>query len=131
MILTISTQEKLALYADDALLFLGNTSDSISNLMSLICKFGSFSGFTINWEKQTPHIKLEILQEPKDSGGLVVPNLLYYYMTAELQHFMAWRDPSNHDPIKRILATVLLMIIWWSVWKWGNLDLNISTLLYS
>lgn len=44
-------EDKLALYVDDALLFLGDSNESHSSLMSLTTTFGSFSGFTINWDK--------------------------------------------------------------------------------
>lgn len=41
-------EDKLSLYGDDALLFLGYTDYS---LMTLIKMFGSFSGFNINWDR--------------------------------------------------------------------------------
>lgn len=41
-------EEKLALYADGALLFLGHTTNSITSLMTLVQRFGTFSGFKIN-----------------------------------------------------------------------------------
>lgn len=44
-------EDKLALYADDSLLFLGDTSTSLVKLMELIHTFGTFSGFTINLDK--------------------------------------------------------------------------------
>lgn len=37
------------LYADDMLLFLGDTSPSLSRVMSIISDFGRYSGLTINW----------------------------------------------------------------------------------
>lgn len=56
---------------------------------------------------QTPHIGLEMLQEPKDAGRLAVPNPLYYYMAPQLQHLTAWHNSDFHDPIKYIFATLL------------------------
>lgn len=43
--------EKVALYADDLLLFLGDTSDSLSSAITLITEFGDYSGLRINWGK--------------------------------------------------------------------------------
>lgn len=43
--------DKIALYADDTLLFLGDTCSSLENVMSLIETYGSFSGYKINWSK--------------------------------------------------------------------------------
>lgn len=44
-------EEKIALYADDALIFLGDTLDSLEELMTLVSAFGQLSEFSINWEK--------------------------------------------------------------------------------
>lgn len=41
----------LSLYADDVLLYISKPQISIPHLLSLIKDFGSFSGFTINWDK--------------------------------------------------------------------------------
>lgn len=39
------------LYADYALLYLGDTATSLQTLMGIITDFGEISGFTINWSK--------------------------------------------------------------------------------
>lgn len=44
-------EEKVALYADDLLLFLRDTQTSLSKAMDIIKDFGHLSGLTINWEK--------------------------------------------------------------------------------
>lgn len=48
---TEGRHQHLSLYADDILLYISNPEKSIPPLFDLIDKFGSFSGFTINWEK--------------------------------------------------------------------------------
>lgn len=57
--------EKVLLYADDALLFLGDMDKSLTSLMSLIHTFGSFLGFAINWNKS--------ILFPLDDPNLTIP----------------------------------------------------------
>lgn len=59
--------EKLMLYADDMLLFLGDTSQSLLGVMNIIEQFGHFSGLTINWSKSA----LMMLDE---SGDVNLPD---------------------------------------------------------
>ncbi len=46
-----NTTHKIALYADDILLFLINPDTSLKALLNLIDGFSSFSGYKINWTK--------------------------------------------------------------------------------
>lgn len=46
-----SLEDKIALYADDMLLFLEDTSSSLTAAFEAIKLFGTFSGLTINWNK--------------------------------------------------------------------------------
>lgn len=46
-------EDKLSLYADDTLIFLGDTAGSLKSVMCLINQFGQYSGFTINWHKSS------------------------------------------------------------------------------
>ena len=46
-----SHADVISLYADDTLLYLGDTGESLRAVMSLIDYFGSLSGFSINWDK--------------------------------------------------------------------------------
>lgn len=59
------------------------------------------------WRKQVPRIKLETLQEAKDSGGLAVPNPYYYFIAAQLQHLTGWQDSELSDPASKIICTLL------------------------
>lgn len=43
--------KKSMLYADDTMLLLGDTSESLREAMSVIGGFGTFSGLAINWSK--------------------------------------------------------------------------------
>lgn len=44
-------EERVSLYADDMLLYLGDSAESLLAAVSLIREFGDFSGFRINWHK--------------------------------------------------------------------------------
>lgn len=56
-------EDKISLYAEDGLLFLGDTSNSLNSVISLINHFSTFSGFKINWDKSCIMImdSLEVL----------------------------------------------------------------------
>ena len=47
----LGTQHKISAYADDVILFISNPKTSISPLLQLINRFGSFSGYKINLGK--------------------------------------------------------------------------------
>lgn len=44
-------EEKLSLYADDALLYLQDANDSLKAALDLFNEFGHYSGVWIHWEK--------------------------------------------------------------------------------
>lgn len=44
-------EDKISLYADGTLTYLGNTAGFLTVVMQLIEKFGMYSGFAINWHK--------------------------------------------------------------------------------
>lgn len=46
-------EDKVELYADNKLLFLGDTQTSLLNVMKIIKNFRQFFGLTMNWEKYT------------------------------------------------------------------------------
>lgn len=56
-------EDKMALYVDDTLVFLGDMGLSVSAVMSLIDLYGSFSGFNINWDKS-----VMLLVDPEPTG---------------------------------------------------------------
>lgn len=43
--------EKIMLYADDMMLFLGDSNHSLTGVMSILSEFAHYSGLTINWSK--------------------------------------------------------------------------------
>lgn len=44
-------REKIMLYADDMMLFLGDTAASLAEVTTVISRFGHYSGLAINWSK--------------------------------------------------------------------------------
>lgn len=44
-------EERISLYADDLLLYLGDVQSSISPVMAIVREFGEWSGLRINWDK--------------------------------------------------------------------------------
>lgn len=46
-----SEEERIALDADDALIFLGDTQQSLKQVINIFSEFGRLSSLTINWEK--------------------------------------------------------------------------------
>lgn len=46
-------EERVSLYADDMLLYLGDPELSLSNAFNVIQEFGNFSGFRIDWSKSS------------------------------------------------------------------------------
>lgn len=44
-------EERVSLYADDMLLYLRDSDESLTTAVSLIREFGDFSGFRINWTR--------------------------------------------------------------------------------
>ncbi|XP_073497707.1 exosome complex component RRP46 isoform X1 [Phyllobates terribilis] len=55
------------------------------------------------WGKKQARIRLEILQRPKDEGGLALPNPEMYFLAAQSQHFRGWSFSGSGGSIKRIL----------------------------
>lgn len=72
-------EEKISLYADDALIYLGDTAASSRTVMEIIGDFGSFSGFTINWSKSTL-MPIDQLKEqlPEGAEQIVIVNSFKY-----------------------------------------------------
>lgn len=48
---TRSTDNKLALYADDVILFISEPNSRIPNILNLTKYYGTFSRYKINWDK--------------------------------------------------------------------------------
>lgn len=44
-------EDRIALFADDVLFFLGDVETSLNPVMQMVVEFGRFSGLVINWDK--------------------------------------------------------------------------------
>ena len=121
-------EDKLALYADDALLFLGDTSASLIHLMELVYTFGTFSGFKINWDKSTllpldplsgplPQIadQIKVVDKFKYLGIMVHSNLdQYIKLNVEpvLKKFQEKTTSWNKLPLSVVGRCNLIKMIW-------------------
>ncbi|XP_056407014.1 uncharacterized protein LOC130298133 [Hyla sarda] len=95
-----TVEEKVALYADDMLLFLGDTAHSLAPVMSLITEFGSYSGLLINWDKSVL-LPLEPLPE--------VPQITIskIQIVSSFKYLGIHITPSLHDFVPRNLLPIL------------------------
>lgn len=83
--------DKVALYADDILLFLADTQESLETAMRIVREFGNFSGLLINWEKSVI-LPIDTLCEPlphQASQVQVVRHMKYLGINIT-------RDPSQY-----------------------------------
>lgn len=73
-----SGEERIVLYADDILLFLGDIDSFLAVAMNIIADFGYFSGLVINWEKSAlmPVDPINFLPAPV--GQLMVVDRMKY-----------------------------------------------------
>lgn len=55
------------------------------------------------WKKGVPRIKYEMLQHPKDEGGLAVPNPWLYFLASQLQYLKGWDVAESTDPAHKLL----------------------------
>lgn len=59
------------MYADDSLLYLGDTRGTLLNVMTLIKDFGDLSGFSINWNKSVL-LPIDPIIDPLPQGAEMV-----------------------------------------------------------
>lgn len=83
-------REQICLYADDALLYLPDASNSLEETLRTIDLFGSFSGIRINWNKSIlfpisqppllppPHIPLQVVTKFRYLGIEIQKDLSCY-----------------------------------------------------
>uniref|UniRef100_A0A3Q3AUI9 Reverse transcriptase domain-containing protein n=1 Tax=Kryptolebias marmoratus TaxID=37003 RepID=A0A3Q3AUI9_KRYMA len=77
-ILVKGTEHRISLYADDILLYIGDTGSSLTHLLSVFDLFGSISGYKINWSKSSLlHLGSIIPTSPLPSSIPVVSHFKY------------------------------------------------------
>lgn len=62
-----------------------------------------FSDFV--WRGGKPRIRLEILQQPIDKGGIAIPNARLYFIASQLQHWHGWEAVDMEDLTQKIIAS--------------------------
>lgn len=109
-------EERLSLYADDALLYLNEDGPSLQAALCIFDHFGGLSGVKINWTKSVIF--------PLDGGGTSGPHTSPLKMVREFKYLgiVITRHPSefiakNLTPVIHTLRTKCS--------AWGNLQLNL------
>lgn len=51
------------------------------------------------WERRNPRIRKQVLQRPKLSGGMALPNFQQYFWAANLRSILHWQNVDSIDPI--------------------------------
>lgn len=104
-------RKQISLYADDALLYLPDASDSLEEALLIIDRFGSFSGIRINWTKS--------ILFPLTSPPLLPPSHIplqpvskFRYLGIEVQ-----KEPSCYltDNVYPILQELTRCLTWKSL----------------
>lgn len=72
-------EERISLYADDTLVYLADTNESLRALLEEVTTFGDYSGFRVNWDKSSlfPLDVITPLQIHPDSKLQVVSSFRY------------------------------------------------------
>lgn len=70
--------DRIVLNANDALLFLGDTGASLTFLMSTILIFGSFSAFTIHWNKSVLPLESQQVMPPQCAQQIKIVSSFKY-----------------------------------------------------
>ncbi|CAJ0960101.1 unnamed protein product [Ranitomeya imitator] len=85
-------EERVALYADDILLFLADPVASLEGAIGIIERFGSVSGLRINWSKSILFKVDDVDGEPLEDGRLEVTTLIHGQHGKDKEHSKAIRD---------------------------------------
>lgn len=78
------------LYANDTMLFLGDTSDFLREAMLLIAGFGVFSSLVMNWTKSS----VMPLDSPVDNQGPILHNIS---IASSLKYLGVYVTPQPRD----------------------------------
>ncbi|CAJ0947220.1 unnamed protein product [Ranitomeya imitator] len=92
-------EERMALYADDILLFLADPVASLEGAIGIIERFGSVSGLRINWSKSILFKVDDVDWEPLEDGRLEV--------TSKFKYLGIWVSMPVTDYIHENLTPIL------------------------
>ena len=65
------------------------------------------------WNKKQPRIKYSILQKPRKTGGMALPNFLFYYWAANIRAVSYWKenDSTSHTWVSMEENSTQVMLI--------------------
>lgn len=109
--------ETISTYADDTLLYLEDSYVSLPTVLTLIERFGTFSGLRINWDK-SQILPLDSYPRPKDRATLPlqrVDNIKYLGIRTT-------RNPNDYISLN---ITPLYAMLKQKTQTWANLPLGV------
>lgn len=86
--------ETISTYADDTLLYLDDSADSLPTVLALIEHFGTFSGLCINWDK-SQILPLDSFPPPKDRAVLPLQRV----DSIKYLGIQTTQDPADYIPL--------------------------------
>lgn len=95
-----NTEHKVALYADDVILFVSHMSKTIPAILNLINDFGKISGYTVNKTKSSMlllNVKEAEKPTPQALHFKVVDN--FEYLGIEIRRKLNWIVSSNYESL--------------------------------
>ncbi len=104
-ICTGALEHRIALYADDAIIFLSELGKSIPSLLKLIGLFGNFSGFKINKDKSSiMFLNEQERLNPKISHPFVNAVNGFDYLGIKITPKVSLLSSANYDPLTAKLS---------------------------
>ncbi len=110
-ICTGALEHRIALYADDAIIFLSELGKYIPSLLKLIGLFGNFSGFKINKDKSSiMFLNEQERLNPKISHPFVNAVNGFDYLGIKRTPKISLVSSANYDPLTRWMALPLSLM---------------------
>lgn len=101
--------EKISTYADDTLLYLDDSDNSLPLALALIKRFGTFSGLKINWDK-SQILPLDSFSPPRDRAMLPLQRV----DAIKYLGIRTTRDPADYIPLNIVPLYEMLKTQIWS-----------------
>ncbi len=117
-----NSHHKVSAFADDLLLYISRTSDSLPHISTLFNTFGNFSGYKINWSKSALMPLNSVKEELNHLSSFNIPiKKSFIYLGIEIHPNLHLITHSNFiNTLKKIESDLL---------KWSNSPLSLQARL--